>query len=545
MYLDCPTPPIPIERSYRADDSHKNIPNITVFGDSMSDFGSRSAAMYKQILYPNARPGWSGKTFNHSNNNWQTFLRQSIGTSTQNKFCSDITNRFVGGGPSPITATDENPSYALGGALTGRKTIFDVLNAFGQFPTELLKPPYAVSQLGIRSQIEHFFQRDRRDLSAQLTVIWGGGNDILATVLQQQNLNTAFEQILNNSKANLITLLRNSNAKTVLISSGAPIIGSVDGVNYVLPYIRDLPQSWQAQIQSGANSILHIKTQQIANEITKMFPYATIISFNNEYEYNWKRFGDKLGNFKQYGITNTTDAAQDEAQLDQKDGILYNLPTVAAENQTSHRKQTEANFLYFDSLHPTEAGHRMLAKAIELTLAEHQAAIESSITQTIISAGNFIYNGTSGNDFITSSPDGSTLQGAKGNDILQGQAGDDDLKGGLGNDKLDGKGGSNRLQGGLGADVFVISLKGLIDGPQIIEDFNSGEGDRILLSPVLSELMEDPFLVPTAAQWEQAVKIRHTKDGNLRLEIPLSPISERTGIVILNNIKALKFNSLS
>ena len=501
--------------------------------------------MYKQVLYPNSHPGWSGTTFNHSNNNWQTFLRQSIGRSAQNKSCSDITNRLIGGGPSPITATDQNPSYALGGALTGRKTIFDVLNALGQFPTELLQPPYAVSQLGIRSQIEHFFQRDRRDLSAQLTVIWGGGNDILATVLQQQNLNTGFEQILNNSKANLIALLRNSNAKTVLISSGAPTIGRVDGVNYALPYIRDLPRSWQEQIQSGAPSILHIKTQQIANAITKMFPYATIIPFNNEYEYNWKRFGNKLGNFKQYGIINTTDAAQEEARLDQKDGILYNLPSGAESHQTSQRRRNEAGFLYFDSLHPTEAGHRMLAKAIELTLAEHQASIESSLTQTIIATENSFSIGTSGNDFITASPSGSTLQGVEGNDILQGQAGDDDLQGGLGNDKLDGDGGSNRLQGGPGADVFVISLKGLLDGPQIIEDFNSEEGDRILLSPVLSELAGDPFLVPTTAQWDQAVQIRRSKAGNLRLGIPLSPISERIGVVILNNIKALNLKVLS
>ena len=544
MYFDCPTP-TPIERSTSADYDQKNIKGITVFGDSMSDFGSRSAAMYKNVLYPKSQPGWSGTTFNHSNNNWQTFLRQSAGASIQDNFCQDITNSLIGGGPSPIKANDLNPSYALGGALTGRNTIFDVLNSLGQFPLELLKPPYAVSKLGIRSQIEHFFQSDNHDLSGQLTVIWGGGNDLLAMVLQQQDLSTGFEKILNNSKANLITLLRKSNAKTILISSGAPIFGSVDGVSYALPYLRDLPKSWQEQIQSGSASDLHAKTKQIAEAVTKMFPYATIIPFNNEYQYNWERFGNELGNFKKYGIINTTESAQEEAQLDQKDGILYNALPFAKRNHTIHRKRTEDGFLYFDSLHPTESGHKILSKAIELTLKEHQSAIKSSLTQTVISTKSSFYVGTLGNDFITSSTHGSTLQGLQGNDILQGEAGDDYLQGGFGNDKLNGNGGSNRLNGGPGADVFVIGLKSLIDGPQIIEDFNSEEGDRILLSPVLGELLGDPFIVPTNAKWDKALKIDVTKKGNLRLEISLSPISKSPGVLILNNIETLNFNALS
>ncbi|WP_114991363.1 SGNH/GDSL hydrolase family protein [Synechococcus sp. UW179A] len=544
MYLNCP-PPIPIERSNSLYYGHKNIKGITVFGDSMSDFGSRSAAMYKNVLYPKSYPAWSGLTFNHSNNNWQTFLRQSLGAFSQNSSCQEIANSLIGGVPSTIKANDLNPSYALGGALTDRNTYFDLLKSVGQFPQELLKPPYAVSKLGIRSQIEHYFQSESPDLSAELVVIWGGGNDILATVLHQQDLRTGFRNILINSKANLISLLRNSNAKIILVSSGAPIIGSVDGVSYALPYLRDLPPSWQEQIHSGAASTLYAKTHQMAEAVTKMFPYATIIPFNSEYEYNWERFGVKLGNFRKYGIINTTDPAQQEALLDQKDGILYNSLPHADLNHTIQKKQTEGGFLYFDSLHPTESGHRMLAKAIELTLEEFQAEIKSSVTHTVFSTKESFYIGTSGNDFITSSARSSTLQGVEGNDILQGSAFDDDLQGGIGNDKLDGNGGSNRLNGGPGADVFVIGLKGLIDGPQIIEDFNSEEGDRILLSPVLSELAGDPFWVSTTEEWGKALTVERTQEGNLKLVISLSPINKNPGVIILYNVKTLDLNSLS
>ena len=544
MYLDCPAP-IPIERSNGAGYDQKNIKGMTVFGDSMSDFGSRAAAMYKHVLYPHSCPAWSGSTFNHSNNNWQTLLRQSVGVFSQNSSCQQITNSLIGGGPSLIKANDLNPSYAFGGALTGRNTYFDVLNSNGQFPSKLLKPPYAVSKLGIRSQIEHSFQSESPDLSAQLAVIWGGGNDLLAAVVRQQDLSSAFEQILNNSKANLISLLRNSNAKTVLISSGAPTIGIVDGVSYALPYLRDLPLSWQEQIQSGAASVLHDKTHQMAEAVKKMFPYATIIPFNNEYEYNWNRFGVKLGNFRQYGIINTTDPAQQQALLDQKDGILYNQLPYAQLNHQCQKKRTEAGFLYFNSLHPTESGHRMLAKAIELTLEEHQAEIKSSVTQAVFSTKESFSIGTTGNDLITSSTHSSTLQGVEGNDILQGSAGDDDLQGGIGNDKLDGKGGSNRLIGGLGADVFVIGLKSLVDGTQVIEDFNSEEGDRILLSPALSELVGDPFFVPTPEEWGKALTIESSKEGSLRIVISLSSINKNSGVVILNNVNTLDLNALS
>ncbi|HJN37075.1 MAG: SGNH/GDSL hydrolase family protein [Prochlorococcus sp.] len=544
MHFDCPAP-VSGEISSWAESGRKNLKGITVFGDSMSDFGSRSAAMYKQVLYPSVQPGWSGTTFNNSNNNWQTLLRQSLGQWRAVEHCQKITNRFIGGLPSPIKADNHNPSYALGGALTGTKTIFDVMASLGQFPAELLKPPYAVGKRGIRSQINNFLQADGRDLSGQLTVIWGGGNDILATVYQQQDLSTGFEQILRNSKANLIALLRNSNAKTVLVSSGAPIMGNVDGVRYVFPYLRDLPQSWQEQIEAGTASALHSKTKEMTKVVAKMFPYATIIPFNNEYEYNWKRFGRRLGNFSDYGIRNTTESAQEEARLDQQDGLLYNTSITSKQHHASQGIRSEDGYLYFDSLHPTEAGHRMLARAMELTLEANQSAISSSLNQTVISTAAANGIGTVANDLITASAHGSKLQGLAGDDILKGQAGDDHLQGGAGNDRLDGNGGANRMHGGPGADVFVISLQGLLDGPQIIDDFNSKEGDRLMLSPVLSKVADDPFLVPCSADWQKALNIQPAKTGNLKLEISLFPISRRPGVVILKNTKTLSLDVLS
>jgi serralysin len=59
------------------------------------------------------------------------------------------------------------------------------------------------------------------------------------------------------------------------------------------------------------------------------------------------------------------------------------------------------------------------------------------------------------------------LVGRGGNDVLFGGAGDDFINGGTGLD---------RLYGGLGADRFVF---GNGDGPDIVQDFWRGQGDRL------------------------------------------------------------------
>jgi Ca2+-binding RTX toxin-like protein len=79
-----------------------------------------------------------------------------------------------------------------------------------------------------------------------------------------------------------------------------------------------------------------------------------------------------------------------------------------------------------------------------------------------------------------------TMYGNGGNDTLVGGAGNDSLYGGSGNDILTGDGGTDYLNGGAGADIFVFKAATALSASDTIADFNTGDGDRIDISDVLS-----------------------------------------------------------
>ncbi|MEH1912649.1 hypothetical protein [Nostoc sp.] len=83
---------------------------------------------------------------------------------------------------------------------------------------------------------------------------------------------------------------------------------------------------------------------------------------------------------------------------------------------------------------------------------------------------NDVINGQGGNDIIN---------GNSGNDLLRGGSGDDILIGGDGNDTLVGGVGNDILVGGVNADRFVYNTDAV--GVDTITDFNSSEGDKIVL----------------------------------------------------------------
>ncbi|WP_308189040.1 calcium-binding protein [Nostoc mirabile] len=89
---------------------------------------------------------------------------------------------------------------------------------------------------------------------------------------------------------------------------------------------------------------------------------------------------------------------------------------------------------------------------------------------------NDVINGQGGNDIIN---------GLSGNDLLRGGSGDDILIGGFGNDTVVGGVGNDILVGGVGADRFLYNTDAAFVltavGVDAIADFNSSEGDKIVL----------------------------------------------------------------
>ncbi|MGK7957790.1 MAG: Ig-like domain-containing protein [Crocosphaera sp.] len=86
-------------------------------------------------------------------------------------------------------------------------------------------------------------------------------------------------------------------------------------------------------------------------------------------------------------------------------------------------------------------------------------------------AGDEIIFGTTGND---------NLSGQSGDDIIDGGDGDDIIDGGDGNDIIDGGDGNDIVTGGSGSDSFVFDSP--TEGVDTIEDFDSSEGDRLVVS---------------------------------------------------------------
>ncbi|HTK35423.1 MAG TPA: Ig-like domain-containing protein [Caulobacteraceae bacterium] len=73
-----------------------------------------------------------------------------------------------------------------------------------------------------------------------------------------------------------------------------------------------------------------------------------------------------------------------------------------------------------------------------------------------------------------------TVHGGDGDDTVYGGQGDDSVYGDAGDDRLSGDLGADILFGGAGADKFAFKQGG---GQDWVADFNTAEGDRIMLAP--------------------------------------------------------------
>lgn len=108
---------------------------------------------------------------------------------------------------------------------------------------------------------------------------------------------------------------------------------------------------------------------------------------------------------------------------------------------------------------------------------------------------NVPYNGRAwfgfdGNDALTGGAQADSLDGGNGNDklvglgeadSLVGGAGGDQVDGGDGNDTLIGGAGVDKLTGGVGADRFVFDQGPVAKAADVISDFRTSEGDKLVI----------------------------------------------------------------
>ncbi len=460
---------------------------LYVFGDSLTDYGSLAAYVQKTLLASTAMPAWSGVSFSNANTVSQLELRSLLGLTTPSRTPPaslsipdpyyEVANPFVA---IPGLGTEGAPSFAIGGATSSTDSLYDVITVPGT-TTPLSTAIPKLASTGVQTQILEALRQGVRPLSNQLTLSQGGANDLLiASIQQNPDIEGVLDTVLANMRDSLTVQLRAMGTRQLMTFALADFRGVVDGVAYQMPFLTgllqqasapDAPawlQSWKSFVEGGGLERFQQQYAGMVQELGRQFPYAAVVYASPEFGANWALYGDRLGNFESYGIRNTLAFAQ-----------ITNQPLPA---------EATNRFLYFDSIHNTQSGQQMTARALALTLEARRSDIAAAtlVEQRIgthrsdrLRAGmaNTRLEGLAGND---------TLTGLQGNDALSGGSGNDRLNGGKGNDWIAGGQGSDRLSGDRGADFFAYGAEDCRRPWQdTITDFRGREGDRLGLNAIL------------------------------------------------------------
>lgn len=142
-------------------------------------------------------------------------------------------------------------------------------------------------------------------------------------------------------------------------------------------------------------------------------------------------------------------------------------------------------------IHLVEPGDQGLFQMNLTTLADGRVLLAyASETGDATNVNNLVYrildtrdpllNGTAGNDVITATPFGSTINGLAGDDTLLGQGGNDVLNGGDGNDTLDGGLGNDTLDGGAGVNTASFNHFGTPVTVNLVKGTATGQGTDTL-----------------------------------------------------------------
>lgn len=469
------------------------------FGDSLTDYGSLAAYVYKTVLDPTVLPPWSGVTFSNGNPVSQLDLRIRLGLTPPSIPAPNeqlpspyylLANPYVA---PPGLGTPGGPSFSIGGATSGSASVYNVLEV--PDPATNTNVPLAtlipqLSNTGVQNQIRAALAQGVRPTSRELTLVEGGGNDLLVAQIEENpDLAGVFQQALLNMRENLRVLLRAMGARQLLTFGMADFRGTVNGVPYQMPFLSeilaaasapDAPawlQQWKQFDDAGGLERFQRDYAAMVADVARQFPYAAVIYHSPEFGDNWKLYGEQLGDFADFGIQDTLSYAQ-------------------AKDQPLTDQETNS-FLYFDTVHNASNGQVMAGKAMALTLKSAASAIEGA-TLGAREIGNNRPNllvAKSGNTELIGLGAGDVLLGDRGNDALSGDQGNDRLEGERGTDWLSGGRGSDTLTGGRDADFFAYELRDVrASWRDVITDFNSAEGDRLGLTAILDG--SDPFANP-------------------------------------------------
>lgn len=303
----------------------QQIDDVVTFGDSLSD--------------PGNIPGLSGGV------NFPPSPPYADNRFSNGPVYSELLPGLLGG------SFDPSLNFAVGGALTGEDNLNS--NRSSAIPGVDLT---GVVLPGIETQVDGFIAGGGRLDEDDLTIVYGGANDIFvaaetAATLPADQIPELVRTTAATSAANLATSVGKLNA--------------VGGDYFILPNLPDLGATPSFR-EGGADSVALAENFTLAHNLALNRAAVDVQDQTgaNLFVFDINGiFEDVLANPERYGVTNTTDAC------------IEVLACVAGDQETQNQ------FLFFDGVHPTAGVHAQFAQILATSVrAPATVAAQGDVT---------------------------------------------------------------------------------------------------------------------------------------------------------------------
>lgn len=397
---------------------------LYAFGDSLSDAGNvsilRKATGTSQPVSPpyyEQQYGRIGATVFSNGPTWVQNLSLALGLGTL--------------APSLAGGTD----FAYGGAQTGS--------------TPQNSGDLTIQAISLQAQYGQFKTAVPNPAADALYTVLVGSNDLFA-ILAKPGL-TAQQRTddVNAAVANEVAFVQQligGGAKTLLVLD-VPDLGKTPDVTLGMADGSNAPSAAltaeASRLSDAYNTALSSQLAAVASTGTARIEVVGVNSLLNT----------AIANPAAYGLTNVSAPVWSGSTTSASSGTLA-ATGAAAQDQ----------YLFWDSVHPTETGHQAIADLAEQQLigAPVLGAVDTTTGQALAAQGQ-PYTGPVGalqQQYINVTPDSLNVTALTPNWFIHSGAGQDAIAVSSGTNVLDGGTGSNFLTGGSGTDTFFVDERG-------------------------------------------------------------------------------------
>ena len=285
---------------------------VIVFGDSLSDDGNIRNRLEDQyfISYPGGDYNYSDGRFTNSSD---TDPASDMYAGTWHE---QLARDFLGL-PAPTNSLDGGTDYAFGGATTedGTRDVTVISN-----PVPFLGGEFTVTIDNLGQQVDDYLANNTVDPAA-LYIVWGGGNDLFDDD-SSDNVTATAERV-----AGLVQRLAEAGAVYILVPNVPPL--------GLVPNYKDDPDAATTLNAASADYRDELNAQLDATVSTLAAESTTISLYRLDV---YGLFYRLAANLEDYGFVNISDPAQGQ-DVDPDE------------------------YLFWDDIHPTTAGHFQIANA--------------------------------------------------------------------------------------------------------------------------------------------------------------------------------------